>query len=480
MSSPEISPLVSASGVSISFSSRRGEVIALDGVDLLIWPGEHTAVCGHSGSGKSTLLAVIAGLCRPGAGTVQVQGTEPLALSRQAAADFRARHLGLLFQSPGLLPNLRLIDNTALPMVLAGNPTGIAYLRASEMLRLTGLGDRLDAFPGELSGGQQRRAALARALVNKPALLLADEPTNDLDGPAAAAVLDLMLQLAQEAGTTLLLVTHDLAVANRMRRVVTLSAGKITADKRTADLDLAGSESAGSPSQPRVGPVGAFGYSPSSLSGPVEMAPAASWMSWLGMMVGWLCLGAGGLFALDQVVALWQGRMLVEETAKRRLSETLAMESLRADILEVISLGEGKHRVTLFLENYGQGKMFVLGPALGLHYQVGRKWEPVPILPVGEFATELHAINKEKSRFSFEFTLPGGSYDELMAGYLHMRITGAMVVGASPDPSSDLFERTDDYYFYLKDPKNSDMRIRELNRWGPASVIPPWIAMPSH
>ena len=126
---------------------------------------------------------------------------------------------------------------------------------------------RLDAYPGELSGGQQRRAALARALVNKPALLLADEPTNDLDGPAAAAILDLMLQLAQEAGTTLLLVTHDLAVANRMRRVVTLSAGKITADKQTADLDLAGSGLAGSPSQPGVGPVGAFGYSPPACQG---------------------------------------------------------------------------------------------------------------------------------------------------------------------------------------------------------------------
>ena len=210
------------------------------------------------------------------------------------------------------------------------------------------------------------------------------------------------------------------------------------------------------------------------------MAPAAGWLGWLALTGGWLCLGAGGLFALDQGLGFWQGRMLIDETAKRRLSETLAMESLQANILEVISLGEGKHRVTLFLKNYGQGKMFVLGPALGLHYQVGRKWEPVPILPVGEFATELHAISNEKSRFSFEFTLPGGSYDELMIGYLHMRITSVMVVGPSPDPSSDLFERTDDYYFYLKDPKNSDMRIRELNRWGPASVIPPWIAMPSH
>lgn len=467
-------PLLVATNLSMRFTNRRGSVTALDGVSLELAPGAHTAICGTSGSGKSTLLSVIAGLCRPDSGGITLFGTGIPALSRKASADFRAKNIGLMFQSPGLLPNLRLVDNVALPALLAGESPADAYGQAVTLLEDTGLGDRLDSFPAELSGGQQRRAALARALANRPGLLLADEPTNDLDPQAAGAVISLMLELAGKFGATILLVTHDPSVANRMARVVTLSGGRIIADRST-EKGSPGPE----PTAP-LSPTDRFGHSPITHTGEVELAPVEGWLGWLLAAAGWLCLGAALLFAVDQGVGYWQGQALVQKESRRKVAEALAMESLRADIAEVVSAGDGRARVSLFMENYGRETMTVLGPVMALHYQRDRKWEPLALQPDTDFESRLHPVTATKSRFSFSFPVPAAPYDELIAGYTHLRITATYVVGGSAGPAGDLFERTDDYYIYLKDPNKTDAQIRKSNNWGPNSTVPPWMAMPSH
>ncbi|MFM8930680.1 MAG: ABC transporter ATP-binding protein [Gemmataceae bacterium] len=467
-------PLLEATNLSVRFTNKRGTVTALDGVNLELAPGAHTAICGTSGSGKSTFLSVIAGLCRPDSGGIILFGIAVPGLSRESAADFRAKNIGLMFQSPGLLPNLRLVDNVALPALLAGESPAVAYERAVILLEDTGLGDRLDSFPAELSGGQQRRAALARALSNRPGLLLADEPTNDLDPQAAGAVISLMLELAGKFGATILLVTHDPSVAKRMARVVTLSGGRIIADKAMENRAPELEHTAAPP------PADRFGHSPITHAGEIELAPVEGWLGWLLAAVGWLFLGAGLLFALDQGVGYWQGQALVQKESRRKMAEALAMESLRADIAEVVPAGDGRARVSLFMENYGRETMSVLGPVMALHYQRDRKWEPLALQPDTDFENRLHPVTATKTRFSFSFPVPAAPYDELVGGYTHLRITATYVVGGPAGPAGDLFERTDDYYIYLKDPNKTDAQIRQLNNWGPNSTVPPWMAMPSH
>jgi putative ABC transport system ATP-binding protein len=187
--------------------------------------GESLAVVGASGSGKSTLLGLIAGLDTPSSGEVKAMGTSLFSLDEDQRAQWRAAHLGFVFQSFQLLPQMTALENVMLPAELAGKTD--AAMLAQQWLEKVGLGDRLSHYPRTLSGGEQQRVAIARAFCAQPALLFADEPTGSLDTQTAARVIDLLFDLNQSAGTTLILVTHDPALAQRCQRQIVIQAGKI-------------------------------------------------------------------------------------------------------------------------------------------------------------------------------------------------------------------------------------------------------------
>jgi len=212
-------------GVSKRFRRGQEDVVALAGVDLRLEPGEFLALVGPSGSGKSTLLHVAGGLDTPDAGRVLIDGTDLATLSTAARARLRRRHLGFVFQFFHLIPTLTVAENVALPLLLDGRRDG--RTRALDVLERVGVGHRAAHLPGELSGGEMQRTAIARALVARPALVLADEPTGNLDSATGAAILDLLAEQVADTGASLLMVTHDMGAAMRADRVATLRDGKL-------------------------------------------------------------------------------------------------------------------------------------------------------------------------------------------------------------------------------------------------------------
>ena len=221
--------------VSMHYARHGQRIEILRGVDLSIAPGERVAVAGPSGSGKTSLLLLLAGLERPSAGSVRIDGQALESLDRDQLADLRRDRMGIVFQSFHLVPSLSALDNAALPLEIAGRRD--ARDRAAALLDRVGLARRLDHYPAELSGGEQQRVAIARALVHQPRLVLADEPTGNLDDDTGAVIGDLLLHLNAAAGTTLVLVTHDMAFARRCDRVLRLAGGRLVspddADGRT-------------------------------------------------------------------------------------------------------------------------------------------------------------------------------------------------------------------------------------------------------
>jgi putative ABC transport system ATP-binding protein len=198
-------------------------------VDFTLQAGQTVAIVGASGSGKSTLLAILAGLDTPSSGQVRLAGQDLFALNEDQRAALRAAHVGFVFQSFQLMPNLTALENVMLPLELAGRADARAL--ATAMLQRVGLGERLKHLPKVLSGGEQQRVALARAFVVKPALLLADEPTGSLDHATGEAIMDLMFSLNREQGTTLVLVTHDRSLASRCERRLSIQAGTLSEER---------------------------------------------------------------------------------------------------------------------------------------------------------------------------------------------------------------------------------------------------------
>ena len=220
--------IISVEHVSKQVSDSTGTLTILDDIHFALAPQQSCAIVGASGSGKSTLLAIIAGLDTPTAGTVLLAGHDLFKLDEDARAALRAQQVGFVFQSFQLLPNLTALENVMLPLELQGAPD--ARARATEMLARVGLSQRLGHYPKILSGGEQQRVALARAFVVQPAVLLADEPTGSLDFATGETVMALMFELNRERGTTLVLVTHDRAIAERCDRQIRIEAGRIAAD----------------------------------------------------------------------------------------------------------------------------------------------------------------------------------------------------------------------------------------------------------
>ncbi len=210
-------------GLCKEVQDASGKLAILRDISFALEAGQTAAIVGASGSGKSTLLGILAGLDTPTAGTVHLAGQNLFALDEDQRAALRARHVGFVFQSFQLMPNLTALENVMLPLELAGVPD--ARQQATAMLQRVGLGERLQHRPKVLSGGEQQRVALARAFVVQPRLLLADEPTGSLDHATGAAIMDLMFALNREQGTTLVLVTHDRQLAARCERCLTIEAG---------------------------------------------------------------------------------------------------------------------------------------------------------------------------------------------------------------------------------------------------------------
>jgi len=217
---------IEVKGLSKQVADAGGTLTILDGIDFTVRDGAAVAITGSSGSGKSTLLGLLAGLDVPSSGSVRLAGQDLFALDEDGRARLRARHVGFVFQSFLLLPNLTALENVMLPLELAGRPARAA---AIDMLGRVGLGARLHHYPRTLSGGEQQRVSLARAFVVRPALLFADEPTGSLDAATGAAVIDQMFELHREHGTTLVLVTHDPQLARRCGTQLVLQGGTLAA-----------------------------------------------------------------------------------------------------------------------------------------------------------------------------------------------------------------------------------------------------------
>jgi len=220
-------PIVSVEHVFKSVTDSTGTLTILRDIDFALNARETAAIVGASGSGKSTLLTIIAGLDTPTRGSVRLAGQDLFSLSEDDRAALRAQKVGFVFQSFQLMANLTALENVMLPLELSGMKQ--ARSLATDMLKRVGLGERLSHYPKVLSGGEQQRVALARAFVVKPAVLLADEPTGSLDFATGETVMKLMFELNQELGTTLVLVTHDPAIAARCQRRITIEAGQIVA-----------------------------------------------------------------------------------------------------------------------------------------------------------------------------------------------------------------------------------------------------------
>ncbi|MEE8270113.1 MAG: ABC transporter ATP-binding protein [Alphaproteobacteria bacterium] len=227
----ETKAVVAITDVHLELASAAGPVNILRGIDLNVDSGESVSVVGPSGSGKSTMMMIVGGLERPTRGSVTVAGHDLIALGEDELALFRRDNVGIVFQNFHLIPTMSALENVAIPLEFAGR--GDAFATAEAGLDAVGLGHRLTHYPGQLSGGEQQRVALARAFAARPALILADEPTGNLDGKTGQQIIDLMFALSRDTGSTLVLITHDPALAGRCSRQVQLVDGVIVDDGRS-------------------------------------------------------------------------------------------------------------------------------------------------------------------------------------------------------------------------------------------------------
>ena len=237
--SASIPPIIQLDDISLAMPSRAGTVDILNNVTLNIDAGETVAVLGPSGAGKTTAMMVMAGLESITEGRVNVAGHDLLAVDEDRLAEIRRDHIGIIFQAFRLIPSMTAIENVAIPLELASplklNKIEDAFGRAKKALEDVGLSHRIDHFPDQLSGGEQQRVAIARAIVTGPDILLADEPTGNLDQATGGEIIDLLMATAKKHGTSLVLITHDETLAKRLSRIIRINDGRISEDSKKSD-----------------------------------------------------------------------------------------------------------------------------------------------------------------------------------------------------------------------------------------------------
>jgi putative ABC transport system ATP-binding protein/macrolide transport system ATP-binding/permease protein/lipoprotein-releasing system ATP-binding protein len=478
--------------LSKTYLSGPRPIAAVADVSLDVRASEFLAVCGRSGSGKSTLLGMLGGICRPTGGTVRFNGIDIWSLPSNGRAAYRNHQVGLVFQFDSLLATLRAIDNVALPALLAGRAgPETAYHRAEKLLARVGLGDRLGAYSGELSGGQQRRVALARALVNEPPLLLADEPTADLDEQSEREVFRLLLDLHREGGTTLLLVTHNTTLAREADRVIHLCSGRIvsaTVPERPLLL----------PHSPGVSGVGTsetvaervVAREPDVKPGPdgkTVDAEAGRALGGLGAAFGRFLMGVATWAAVvvlaaliaNYGTALYQQSRVAEKRAANQQLQEVALYRMRADIDDLVAEPDRGYLLTLYAQNLEpENDLFVMTPEVRAFVQVGLQWQEVPLRSADNQQGQVVCVTAEKHRFRFRFTPDLKAFEEILPGYMHVRFSNVMLVSRSAEPEGDLIERADDYYVYLKPHDADDVAILRKTRF--PGKPPLWIPMPPH
>jgi ABC-type lipoprotein export system ATPase subunit len=462
-----------------TYTTECGTCDAVRGVSLTLDAGEFVAVVGRSGSGKSTLLAMLGGLCRPSSGTIVVDGVDLWALTEPERATFRNREVGLVFQFASLLPTLRVIDNVALPALVRGvSSDEDAYRRATELLGRLGLDHRADAYPSELSGGEQRRAALARAIINAPPIVVADEPTSELDEETEVGILDALGEIRRQDGVALVVATHDPKIARRADRIIEIRNGSIVAW-------WAGSP-APSETPSYLSPAVSDQDRASEILVPALPAPAidtsanlgAGLGAWLLSVSAWVVPALLMALALNQGIALYQRQLLHQRRQARAALEDAALLWLRAEIENIAYNGGASYTLTLSLENRSAANaVFVLSPTVRAYVQVGLTWQEIPTRSIDSLEGRVARIEKRRSyQFAFEPNTSG--YTEQLTGYMHVRLTGSTLVSQSSVPGDDLVERVDDYYIHLKPPgANDDAILRKVKFPGKP---PLWIPMPPH
>jgi hypothetical protein len=230
-----------------------------------------------------------------------------------------------------------------------------------------------------------------------------------------------------------------------------------------------------------TGTDGPFEAEPESLTRAEPTAPGAGFGRFLIGFMGWVAVAAGLTYGLDTIFSRFQKQAIERRVVQRKKSESLAMQQLRADINDVVYRPDGTYEVSIYLQNFEPEKpFFVLGPDVRAFVQIDRTWQPVSIQRSGEDAARVQEVFGERRPIPYILGIDADKYDELIPGYLHVRITSDMVVSQTAEPTEDLFERTDDYYVYLKPQKLSEDDIRRRNKWKPGAIVPRWIPMPAH
>jgi ABC-type lipoprotein export system ATPase subunit len=458
-----------------SLTKRFGSAPGYDAVrnaSLDLHAGEFVAIVGRSGSGKSTLMAMLGALTKPTEGKVLLDGTDIWTLPETQLAAFRSRRIGFVFQFPSLLPNLTAVDNVALPALLGRTmPAEEAYARASDLLARVGLSDRADLYPASMSGGEQRRVAVARALINSPALLLADEPTSDLDEDSEADIIDLLERLHRTESFGLMLVTHNLELAKRAQRIYEMRQGALVA----TDLPQVAVET----TRPRHFGPPAIRPEPAALP-PAATAPIRLGDNlWRGVQIFLLAAAVilGGILLADFGVEKYQAMRVRERAARIAALQHLALNSLRGDVQSVADLGDGRYELTTYLQNVGEAPVYVMSPDMRAYVQVRTTWQEVPMQPLDESA---NGVLKIEGKQSYRYLLDARVRDfmQLLPNYMHVRFSGTMLVSPSSTPKDDVFERKDNYYVYLKPFDVSDEAVARRMRF--SGKPPVWIPMPPH
>ena len=458
---------------------ERQKFEAVRDVNFELDAGKFLAIIGRSGSGKSTLLGMIGGISRPTGGSVSVAAVEEWTLDDSARADFRNRQIGFVFQFASLIPTLRAIDNVALPALIGGallTPT--AYTRARTLLERVGLSEKVDSYPGQLSGGEQRRAAIARALINSPALLLADEPTADLDEETEQEILELLINIQRLYGFTMIVVTHNPAIARRANRIMEMRKGEAT-EKRSAVVETEPlNPSLPLPLEPLVAERARV-YDPpasSALKQPVLLGKGVD--QFIGSLVKWVAPFVFLAWASNWGAAWYQRSLIEARIAARSALEQLAMTGLRADLQDIVFGPDNSYIVTIYLRNTtGGDPIYIMGPTLRAFVQVGGGWQEVPLRTIDQSGSRVVKITGTQT-YQFVLQPDVKEFEQLLPYYMHVRLSNEMLVSGSAQPKDDLIPRSDNYYVYLK-PQNADDAaiLQKLHFDGKPPV---WIPMPPH